>query len=150
MQNMCIVLYLSPDHRAISSFDKTWEQLAFLFQVCCFQDSTRLPGFLFFFHLLMCSFLILAHLSKQGAVWPVSVSVQQFPSALFFTILNHSWLDQVGRMTEKKNFHHYRLCISEGKHPPPNPQGNEGGLVLETLWVQYVFFSFHSNLGFVH
>ncbi len=60
--------------------------------------------FPFFFHLLMCSFLILAHLSKQGAVWPVSVSVQQFPSALFFTILNHSWLDQVGRMTEKKTF----------------------------------------------
>lgn len=44
----------------------------------------------FFFYLLMCSFLILAHLSKQRADWPVSVSVQQFPSALFFTILNHS------------------------------------------------------------
>lgn len=55
-----------------------------------------------FFHLLMCSFLILAHPNKQRGDWPVSVSVQQFPSALFFTILNHSWLDQVGRMTEKK------------------------------------------------
>lgn len=129
------ICVLSTIHHQITelflSFNKTGEQLVFIFQVCCFQDSTQLPRF-HFLHLLMCSFLILAHLNKQRADWPVSVPVQQFPSALFFTILNHSWLDQVGRMTERGEIiHHYCLFISEGKHPPLNPQGNKGGLLLK-------------------
>lgn len=134
------------------SFNKTWEQLAFILQVCCFQDSTQLPRF-HFLHLLMCSFLILVHLNEQRADWPVSVPAC---AAIPFCPVFHYFKSQLtgpgGKddREEEKKFTITVCAFQRANIPPLNPQGNKGGLLLKHCEDSIYFLLFHSNMTFLH